>query len=70
MAVAGVDTAEAGGNAANLVFSLTLLFCGVLAAPSTLGWWVSTYMSFLTPLPGSYCASDLVVPPIAFQLPR
>ncbi|KAJ7136060.1 ABC-2 type transporter-domain-containing protein [Mycena epipterygia] len=43
MLVAGVETAEAAGNIGNLLFSLTLLFCGVLAAPSTLGWWIWMY---------------------------
>ncbi|KAJ7461173.1 ABC-2 type transporter-domain-containing protein [Mycena latifolia] len=43
MIVAGMETPEAAGNVANLMFSLTLLFCGVLAAPSTLGWWVWMY---------------------------
>ncbi|KAJ7758952.1 ABC-2 type transporter-domain-containing protein [Mycena maculata] len=43
MLVAGSDTAEAAGNAGNLLFSLTLLFCGVLVAPRTLGWWIWMY---------------------------
>ncbi|KAJ7637098.1 ABC-2 type transporter-domain-containing protein [Roridomyces roridus] len=43
MLVAGSDTAEAAGNIGNLLFSLTLLFCGVLAGPKTLGWWVWMY---------------------------
>ncbi|TID15216.1 putative multidrug resistance ABC transporter [Venturia nashicola] len=33
MAIAGVDTAEVGGNIANLAFSMSLIFCGVLASP-------------------------------------
>lgn len=68
MLVAGSDTAEAAGNAGNLVFSLTLLFCGVLAGPKTLGWWVSIrtsrrefHLSLLYP--------DMDVPGIALQLP-
>ena len=28
LAIAGVDTAEAGGNIASLIFSLLLIFCG------------------------------------------
>ena len=28
MVIAGIDTAEAAGNLANLMFSLTLIFCG------------------------------------------
>lgn len=34
--VAGFETAEAGGNLANLMFTLCLIFCGVLAQPNTL----------------------------------
>lgn len=33
--IAGFETAEAGGNIANLIFTLCLLFCGVLANPDT-----------------------------------
>ncbi|KAF7323944.1 hypothetical protein MKEN_00615900 [Mycena kentingensis (nom. inval.)] len=43
MLVAGSETAENAGNIGNLLFSLTLLFCGVLAAPRTLGWWIWMY---------------------------
>ncbi|KAF7350492.1 hypothetical protein MVEN_01354800 [Mycena venus] len=43
MLVAGSETAEAAGNFGNLVFSFSLLFCGVLAAPSKLGWWIWMY---------------------------
>jgi ABC-type multidrug transport system permease subunit len=32
--VAAMDTAETAGNIANLMFSLCLIFCGVLATPS------------------------------------
>ncbi|OQO05241.1 hypothetical protein B0A48_09008 [Cryoendolithus antarcticus] len=42
--IAGIDTAEAGGNIANLMFSLTLIFCGVLATPTSLpGFWIFMY---------------------------
>ena len=34
--IAGFETAEAGGNLANLMFTLCLIFCGVLAQPNTL----------------------------------
>ncbi|KAI0311111.1 ABC-2 type transporter-domain-containing protein [Amylostereum chailletii] len=40
MTVAGSETAEAGSNLAVLCFSLCLLFCGVLATSSQLGWWI------------------------------
>ncbi|KAJ6631165.1 ABC transporter CDR4 [Mycena sp. CBHHK59/15] len=43
MLVAGMETAEAAANIGNMLFSLTLLFCGVLAAPRTLGWWIWMY---------------------------
>lgn len=44
MVIAGIDTAETGGNIANLMFSLTLVFCGVLASPAALpGFWIFMY---------------------------
>jgi len=44
MCIAAIDTAEAGGNLANLVFSLSLIFCGVLAPPTSLpGFWIFMY---------------------------
>lgn len=44
MIIAGIETAETAGNIANLLFSLTLIFCGVLAGPSTLpGFWIFMY---------------------------
>lgn len=44
MVIAGVETAETGGNIANLMFSLTLIFCGVLAGPSQFpGFWIFMY---------------------------
>ncbi|KAG6038653.1 ZEB2-regulated ABC transporter 1 [Claviceps citrina] len=43
-AVAGFETAEAGGNVANMIFTLCLIFCGVLAAPDTLPrFWIFMY---------------------------
>jgi ABC-2 type transporter len=45
MIIAGIESAETGGNVAQLMFSLTLIFNGVLASPSTLpGFW-SAYLS-------------------------
>ncbi|KAG5994055.1 ZEB2-regulated ABC transporter 1 [Claviceps lovelessii] len=42
--VAGFETAEAGGNLANLLFTLCLIFCGVLATPDSLpGFWIFMY---------------------------
>lgn len=44
MVIAGVDSAENGGNIANLCFSLCLIFCGVLATPEALpGFWIFMY---------------------------
>ncbi|TGO54860.1 hypothetical protein BCON_0101g00320 [Botryotinia convoluta] len=42
--IAGVDTAENAGNIANLMFSLCLIFCGVLATPTALPkFWIFMY---------------------------
>jgi ABC-type multidrug transport system permease subunit len=42
--IAITDTAEAGGNLANVLFMLCLFFCGVLASPSSMpGFWVFMY---------------------------
>ncbi|KAF9028125.1 putative ABC transporter [Hymenopellis radicata] len=44
MIIAGIDLAETGGNLANLLFSLCLVFCGVLAGPSTFPrFWIFMY---------------------------
>lgn len=44
MAIAAIETAETGGNLANLCFSLTLLFCGVLADPNSFPhFWIFMY---------------------------
>ncbi|KAL4787431.1 ABC-2 type transporter-domain-containing protein [Aspergillus varians] len=44
MVIAGIELAETGGNLANLLFSLCLVFCGVLAGPGTLpGFWIFMY---------------------------
>ncbi|KAK9235227.1 ABC-2 type transporter-domain-containing protein [Lipomyces kononenkoae] len=44
MMVAGVEIAETASNLANLLFSLCLIFCGVLASPSSLpGFWIFMY---------------------------
>lgn len=42
--IAGFETAEAGGNFANLLFMLCLIFCGVLANPKTFPhFWIFMY---------------------------
>lgn len=44
LVVAGIESAETAGNVAQLMFSLTLIFCGVLASPETLpGFWIFMY---------------------------
>ncbi|PGH08877.1 hypothetical protein AJ80_07749 [Polytolypa hystricis UAMH7299] len=44
MIIAGVEQAETGGNIAQLLFSLTLIFCGVLATPETMPrFWIFLY---------------------------
>ncbi|CAG8274635.1 unnamed protein product [Penicillium salamii] len=44
MVVAGVENAETGGNIANLLFSLLLLFCGVVATPEAMPrFWIFMY---------------------------
>ncbi|KAH6605927.1 hypothetical protein Trco_005080, partial [Trichoderma cornu-damae] len=42
--IAGFETAEAGGNVANLLFTLCLIFCGVLASADSLPrFWIFMY---------------------------
>lgn len=44
MVIAGIELAETGGNVASLLFSLCLMFCGVLATKEALpGFWVFMY---------------------------
>jgi ABC-type multidrug transport system permease subunit len=44
MIIAGIADAETGGNIANLLFSLTLIFCGVLQTAKALpGFWIFMY---------------------------
>ncbi|KAL6707692.1 Multidrug resistance protein [Coniothyrium glycines] len=44
MVIAGMESAETGGNIANLMFSLCLIFCGVLAQPSQFPrFWIFMY---------------------------
>ncbi|KAL8941518.1 MAG: hypothetical protein Q9216_002200 [Gyalolechia sp. 2 TL-2023] len=44
MVVAGMESSETAGNVGQLLFSLTLIFCGVLAGPGTLpGFWIFMY---------------------------
>ncbi|CAI7659564.1 unnamed protein product [Penicillium pancosmium] len=44
MIIAGIELAETGGNIATMLFSLCLIFCGVLATKEALpGFWVFMY---------------------------
>lgn len=44
MIIAAIEDAETGGNIANLMFSLTLVFCGVLATPQVFPhFWIFMY---------------------------
>ena len=44
MIIAAFDTAEAAANVGQLLFSLSLIFCGVLATPTALpGFWIFMY---------------------------
>ncbi|KAJ5204724.1 ABC multidrug transporter C [Penicillium cinerascens] len=44
MMIAGIELAETGGNLANLLFSLCLIFCGVLATPAKMPrFWIFMY---------------------------
>lgn len=44
MMIAGIADAETGGNIANLLFSLSLIFCGVLQTAKALpGFWIFMY---------------------------
>jgi len=61
MVIAGIDSAESGGNLANLLFMLTLVFCGVLASPSALpGFWIFMYyVSPFTYLVGGFLSAGI-----------
>lgn len=55
--IAGLETAEAGANLANSLFTVCLLFCGVLTSPSSLpSFW--TFMYRASPL--TYLISGLL----------
>ncbi|OQE34548.1 hypothetical protein PENCOP_c017G05487 [Penicillium coprophilum] len=44
MVIAGIELAETGGNIATMLFSLCLIFCGVLATKEALpGFWIFMY---------------------------
>jgi ATP-binding cassette subfamily G (WHITE) protein 2 (PDR) len=44
MAIAGLETAEAGSNLAMMLFTLSLTFCGILASPTSIPrFWIWMY---------------------------
>ena len=44
LVITGIETVEEGANIANLLFSMCLVFCGVLASPDALpGFWIWMY---------------------------
>nr|ACN71232.1 ABC transporter ABCl1 [Colletotrichum lindemuthianum] len=60
--IAGFETAEAGGNIANLLFMLCLIFCGVLASPDTIPrFWIFMYRVS----PFSYIVSGMLSTAVA-----
>lgn len=62
MIIAGIETAETGGNLGQLLFSLTLVFCGVLAGPTSLpGFWI--FMYYLSPF--TYLVEGMLVTGLA-----
>ncbi|KAJ6145620.1 ABC multidrug transporter C [Penicillium chermesinum] len=51
MIIAGIELAETGGNIANLLFSLCLIFCGVLATPEQMPhFWIFMYRVSPSPI--------------------
>lgn len=61
MIIAAIENAETGGNLATMLFSLCLIFCGVLATPAALpGFWIFMYrVSPLTYLVSGILATGL-----------
>lgn len=59
--IAAIDEPDTGGSLANLLFILCLIFCGILAPPSTLpGFWIFMYrVSPLTYIVGSFMSAGL-----------
>ncbi|RYP89393.1 hypothetical protein DL769_000044 [Monosporascus sp. CRB-8-3] len=62
MVIAAFETAEAGGNIANMLFMMCLIFCGVLANPDTLPrFWIFMYRVS----PFSYLVSAMLTTAVA-----
>ncbi|KAI9732526.1 MAG: hypothetical protein M1834_003861 [Cirrosporium novae-zelandiae] len=66
MVIAGMEKAETGGNIASLMFSMTLIFCGVLATPDALPrFWIFMYrVSPFTYLVSAVLSTGLANAPI------
>ncbi|CAH0028476.1 unnamed protein product [Clonostachys rhizophaga] len=60
--IAGFETAEAGGNIANVLFMLCLMFCGILASPDSMpGFWIFLYRVS----PFTYMTSSMIATAVA-----
>jgi ATP-binding cassette subfamily G (WHITE) protein 2 (PDR) len=62
MIIAAFETAEAGGNVANLLFMLCLIFCGILASPDAFPrFWI--FMYYISPF--TYLTSAMLSTAVA-----
>ena len=62
MVIAAFETAEAGGNVANILFMMCLIFCGVLANPDSMPrFWIFMYRVS----PFSYLVSSMLSTAVA-----
>uniref|UniRef100_A0A8H7NBG0 ABC-2 type transporter transmembrane domain-containing protein n=1 Tax=Bionectria ochroleuca TaxID=29856 RepID=A0A8H7NBG0_BIOOC len=60
--IAGFETAEAGGNIANVLFMLCLMFCGILASPDSMPrFWIFLYRVS----PFTYMTSSMIATAVA-----
>ncbi|KAK4549777.1 hypothetical protein LTR36_005078 [Oleoguttula mirabilis] len=67
MMIAGIADAETGGNIANLLFTLSLIFCGVLQTPQALpGFWIFMYRVS----PFTYLVEGMLSTGVAHQVVR
>jgi len=66
MVIAAIPTAETAGNIGNLMFSMSLIFCGILVQPQNLvGFWIWMYrISPFTYLAGGLLSTSLANAPL------
>ncbi|CAN6641338.1 pleiotropic ABC efflux transporter of multiple drugs [Trichomonascus vanleenenianus] len=66
MVIAGVSLAETGGNIAQMLFSLTLIMCGVLVTPKAMpGFWIFMYrVSPLTYVVAAFLVTGVAHAPV------